>query len=53
MKERKKKIVVKNWNHKYKTFAKRTQNDDDYNMHNINNKSVKLVSNNEIIKEKK
>ena len=33
-------------------FIKRTQNDDDYNIHNIKNKFVKLISDNEIIKEK-
>ena len=27
------------------------QNDDDYNMYNINNRSIKFVSDDEIIKE--
>ena len=52
LKEREKKDAAKNENYEYKTYVERTQNDDDYNMHDINNKSVKSVSDDEIIKRK-
>ena len=51
LKKRKEKNVTKNQNHEYKISAERMQDDDDHNIHDINDRSVKLISNDEIIKE--
>ena len=53
MKKRKKENVIKDENYEYKTFIQRTQNDHNRNIYDINNKLVKLISSNEIIKRKK
>ena len=52
MKKRKKKDVTEDENHEHKTFNQRTQNDYDNNVYNINNRLVKLILSNEIIKKK-
>ena len=52
MKKRKKKIIIKDENYKYKTFIQRTQNDHDRNVYDINNTFIKLISSNKIIKRK-
>ena len=53
MKKRKKKDITENENHKHKTFIQRTQNDYDRDIYDINNKLIKSISSNEIIKRKK
>ena len=52
VKKRKKKDITKDENHEHEIFIQRTQNDHDCDVYNINNKLVKLISNNEIIKTK-
>ena len=52
IKKRKKKDVTKNENHKHEIFIQRTQNNHDRDVYNINNKFVKLFSNNKIIEKK-
>ena len=52
MKKRKKRNVTKDENHKHKMFIQQTQSDHDRNVYNINNKLIKLISNNKIIKRK-
>ena len=52
MKRRKKKNVTENENYEYETFIQRTQNDHDRDVYNINNRLVKLISNNRIIKRR-
>ena len=53
MKKRKKKKVIKNENHEHKTFIQfEMQSDHDRDTYNINNKLIKLISSNEIIKKK-
>ena len=50
--EKKEKNVIKDENHEYETFIQRTQSDHNRDAYNINNRLVKLISNNEIIKRK-
>ena len=52
VKRKKKKNVIKDEDYKHKTFIQRTQSDHDRDMYNINNKFVKSISSNEIIKRK-
>ena len=51
VKRRKKKDVTENENHEHETFIQRTQSDHDRDVYNINNKLVKLILSNEIIKK--
>ena len=52
IKRRKKKNITENENHKHKTFIQRTQSDHDHDAYDINNRFIKLISNNEIIEKK-
>ena len=52
MKKEKKKNAIKDENNRHETFIQRTQNNHDRDMYDINNKSVKSVSGNKIIKKK-
>ena len=52
MKKRKKKNVIKDENHEHETFIQRTQNNHDRDAYDINNKLVKSISSNKIIKRK-
>ena len=47
--EKRKKNVIKNKDHEYKTIIQRTQNDYDHCVYDINNRFVELISDNEII----
>ena len=51
MKKKKKKNVIKNENYKHKTFIQRTQNDHDCDAYDINNRLIKSISSNKIIKK--
>ena len=52
MKKRKKKDVIKDENHEHEAFIQRTQSDHNRDVYNINNKLIKTISNNKIIKKK-
>ena len=52
MKKRKKRNVTKNGNYKHETFIQQTQSGYDRDAYNINNKLVKSILNNKIIKKK-
>ena len=52
MKKRKKKDVTKDENHEHETFIQRTQSGHDRDAYDINNKLVKSISSNKIIKKK-
>ena len=51
--KKKEKNVIKNKDYEHKTIIQRTQNSHDYYVYNINNRSVELISSNEIIWKKK
>ena len=53
LKKKKEENVTENEDHEYKIIVQRTQNDHDYNVYDINNESIKLISNNEIIEREK
>ena len=52
MKRKKKKDVIENENHEYEMFIQRTQSNHDRDAYDINNKLIKLILNNKIIKRK-
>ena len=52
VKKRKKKNVTKDENHEHETFIQRTQSSHNRDTYDINNKFVKLISNDKIIKRK-
>ena len=51
-KKKMKKDVIEDENHEYEMFIQRTQNDYDRDMYDINNRLVKSISSNKIIKRK-
>ena len=53
MKKEKKENVTENKDHEYKTIVQRTQSDHDHDAYDINNRSAKSVSDNEIIEKEK
>ena len=53
MKKRKKKNVTEDENYKDEMFIQQTQSSHDCNAYDINNKLIKLILSNKIIKRKK
>ena len=53
MKRKEKENITENKDHEYKTIIQRTQSSYDCCAYDINNRSVKAVSGNEIIERKK
>ena len=53
LKEEEKENVTENENHEYKATVQRTQSDHNHDVYNINNRSVKSISDKKIIERKK